>query len=98
MVLGGLDGSLGWFGGCLSLVPPLLESYNSSSPMRLPRPFLNSQAYVGIICMDYISQLLPSLHLSSGPLYRPFSSHFHAPHPTAVILNVLPVLDLSISP
>ena len=60
--------------------------------MRLPRPFFNSQAYVAIIGMDYVSQhhpsLHPSLHPSSGPLHRAFSSRFHTPHPTTTILNI----------
>lgn len=59
--------------------------------MRLPRPFFNSQAYVAIISMNYVSQHHPSLHLCSGPLHRTFSSRFHTPHPTTTILNVFPL-------
>lgn len=61
IVLAGLDGSLEWFWDCLPLVPPQHGSH------KFRRIFFSNLAYVAIIGIDYVYQLLLTLHLSGGP-------------------------------
>ena len=79
MALAGLGGSLGWFEGCLLIVRPPHESHKFSFSMRLSRPFSCNQAYVAIIGMDYVSQLL--LALPNRPV------HCESSHLTSTLLT-----------